>query len=244
MGDLGEMKLQLGDPENPEPSCEEWQKGWRDEFLKGCFEHRSDTNPTWDFNTNPCNCNTYFDCGGEWISQSCPTTNTIFDPCQQACLPPNQVDCDDLIVACDWFDPKPHCPWEPPTTTTTPVPGGGGGDGETTWWYWVLIAVIGLAFLIVLLVFLAWRRKRRWGKSPDRHHTPWPLYILSVCCLPFCALKSNIKRELHNREEEEMSSTSSSRFSSDKSNGDKFSNSNGKSNGDKFSNSNGGKQLT
>ena len=50
-------------------------------------------------------------------------------------------------------------------------------------------------------------------------------------------------RELHNREEEEMSSTSSSRFSSDKSNGG-FSNSNGKSNGDKFSNSNGGQKLT
>ena len=36
--------------------------------------------------------------------------------------------------------------------------------------------------------------KHRWGNSPDRHHTPWPLYVLSVCCLPFSALKSNIKR--------------------------------------------------
>ena len=97
-----------------EPTSEEWDlAGWRSDFLKGCSENG------WDFNTNPCDCNTYLTCEGQYFSQSCPTANQIFDPCQQACLTPNEINCDDLTEGCDCFDPKPHCPWIQTTTTTT-----------------------------------------------------------------------------------------------------------------------------
>jgi hypothetical protein len=66
------LEPNLGD----KPTCEEWDLGWKSDFNLGCRNH------SLEFNTNPCNCNTYLTCDGQFLSQACPTPSQIFDPCQ------------------------------------------------------------------------------------------------------------------------------------------------------------------
>ena len=85
-------------------------------------------------------------------------------------------------------------------------------DEASLLWLWILLAIILIGLLLLILGFMWWRKRRlglricshnfyvkcdlsfRWGRNPDRHHTPWHLSILVFLCLPFTSFKSSLSR--------------------------------------------------
>ena len=95
----------------PSPTCEEWDTWWQDEFDKVCFEENLVV-----YN-NPCDCNTFLSCNAYTLNK-CPDSSLIFDPCNQRCDFPNEIECAYFHPACNCPKPFPHCPWFSTTTTT------------------------------------------------------------------------------------------------------------------------------
>ena len=95
----------------PFPTCDEWDTWWQDEFDKVCFEENL------VFHNNPCDCNTFLSCNAYSLNK-CADSSLVFDPCNQLCDFPTEIECPYLHPACNCPKPFPHCPWFSTTTTT------------------------------------------------------------------------------------------------------------------------------
>ena len=142
---------------------------------------------------NPCDCNSYIDCGSGLV-QHCPGNpgESFFSQCSSSCTNVIQMqNCEEFCVCIDddSIIEGDHCKPSRP----------GGINGLKL----VLSIGIPILVIVVILCFCLWR-KRRWGKTPDRHPTPWYQVLCILPCLPCSVFKNKLVTGHNNRKEDNL----------------------------------------